>query len=136
MKRGFRGVPRPLLPGMLSIVAPSVGQEAPSITQPQPSSSVVALKRETKRVLLSDSEEEQTEALGRKTRDLDHLVSLVQELITPSKTVNASGEEQVEDISPTTLEAAAIITPCVFKSLTTSINPQCTFCIVRVRLKS
>ncbi|GJR78073.1 integrase, catalytic region, zinc finger, CCHC-type containing protein [Tanacetum coccineum] len=24
------------------------------------------------------------------------------------------------------------ITPCVFKSLTTSINPQCTFCIVRV----
>ncbi|GJV86754.1 putative ribonuclease H-like domain-containing protein [Tanacetum coccineum] len=31
-----------------------------------------------------------------------------EELITPSKTVNASGEEQVEDISPTTLEAAAI----------------------------
>ncbi|GJY56307.1 putative ribonuclease H-like domain-containing protein [Tanacetum coccineum] len=31
-------------------------------------------------------------------------------LVTPSKTVNASGEEQVEDISPTTLEAAAILT--------------------------
>ncbi|GKF63797.1 hypothetical protein Tco_0187245 [Tanacetum coccineum] len=29
---------------------------------------------------------------------------------TPSKTVNASGEEQVEDISPTTLEAATILT--------------------------
>ncbi|GKF25224.1 hypothetical protein Tco_0081118 [Tanacetum coccineum] len=29
---------------------------------------------------------------------------------TPSKTVNASGEEQVEYISPTTLEAAAILT--------------------------
>ncbi|GJV08757.1 hypothetical protein Tco_1346413 [Tanacetum coccineum] len=41
MKRGFRGVPRPLLPAMLSIVAPSAGQEAPSVTQPQPSSSVV-----------------------------------------------------------------------------------------------
>ncbi|GKA11758.1 hypothetical protein Tco_0691304 [Tanacetum coccineum] len=177
MKRGFRGVPRPLLPAMLSIVDPSAGQEAPSVTQPQPSSSVVpptppttqpipseattipplsqpapptpiaktttaspspsplplketkqtfgnailtlvdivktlevALKRKTKRVLLSDSEKEETEAQERKTHDLDHLVSLVQKLITPSKTVNASGEEQVEDISPTTLEAAAILT--------------------------
>ncbi|GKF97942.1 hypothetical protein Tco_0293763, partial [Tanacetum coccineum] len=43
---------------------------------------------------------------GRKSQD-DPLVSLVQGLVTPSKTtVNASGEEQVEDISPTTLEAA------------------------------
>ncbi|GJT36382.1 putative ribonuclease H-like domain-containing protein [Tanacetum coccineum] len=41
MKRGFRGVPRPLLPTMLSIDAPSTGQEAPSVTQPQPSSSVI-----------------------------------------------------------------------------------------------
>ncbi|GJR33497.1 putative reverse transcriptase domain-containing protein [Tanacetum coccineum] len=51
---------------------------------------------------------------GRKFHDLDPLVSLLQELVTPSKTpsktVNASGEEQVEDISPTTLEAAAILT--------------------------
>ncbi|GKG04586.1 hypothetical protein Tco_0314973, partial [Tanacetum coccineum] len=70
----------------------------------------VALKRKTKRVLLSDSEEEETEAQGRKTHDLDPFVSLVQELITPLKTVNALGEEQVEDISPTTLEAAAILT--------------------------
>ncbi|GJW64922.1 hypothetical protein Tco_0116806 [Tanacetum coccineum] len=211
MKRGFRGVPRPLLPAMLSLANPSAGQEAPSVTQPQPSSSVVpptptttqpipseattipplsqpapptpiaettnaspspaheprfssdqqppsprqdattsqlmariddlekqlketkqtfgkailtlvervkslevALKRKTKRVLLSDSEEEETEAQGRKFHDLDPLVSLLQELVTPSKTpsktVNASGEEQVEDISPTTLEAAAILT--------------------------
>ncbi|GJX93060.1 hypothetical protein Tco_0347646 [Tanacetum coccineum] len=221
MKRGFRGVPRPLLPAMLSIANPSAGQEAPSVTQPQPSSSVVpptppttqpipseattipplsqpapptpiaettnaspsptpspahdpmehtfaqpssdqqpptphqeattsqlmtriddlekqlketkqtfgkailtlvervktlevALKRKTKRVLLSDSEEEETKAQGRKFHDLDPLVSLLQELVTPSKTpsktVNASGEEQVEDISPTTLEAAAILT--------------------------
>ncbi|GJW18022.1 hypothetical protein Tco_0025458 [Tanacetum coccineum] len=215
MKRGFRGVPRPLLRAMFSIVDPSAGQEASSITQPQPSSSVVpstppttqpipseattiphlsqpapptpiaetttaspspspahepmehtfeqqstaqqpptprqeattsqlmtmigdlekqlketkqtfgkailtlvervktlevALKRKTKRVLLSDSEDEEIEAQGRKTHDLDPLVSLIQELITPSKTVNASGEEQVENISPTTLEAAAILT--------------------------
>ncbi|GKD23632.1 hypothetical protein Tco_1225335, partial [Tanacetum coccineum] len=65
---------------------------------------------ENQNVSLSDSEEEETEAQGRKTHDLDPLVSLVQELVTPSKTVNASGEEQVEDISPTTLEAAAILT--------------------------
>ncbi|GKB17198.1 hypothetical protein Tco_0851121, partial [Tanacetum coccineum] len=74
----------------------------------------VALKRKTKRVLLSDSKEEETEAQERKFHDLDPLVYLVQELVTPSKTpsktVNASGEEQVEDISPTTLEAAAILT--------------------------
>ncbi|GJZ93550.1 hypothetical protein Tco_0665615, partial [Tanacetum coccineum] len=74
----------------------------------------VALKRKIKRVLLSDSKEEETEARGRKTRDLDPLVSLVQELVTPSKTpsktFNASEEEQVEDISPTTLEVAAILT--------------------------
>ncbi|GKC09192.1 putative ribonuclease H-like domain-containing protein, partial [Tanacetum coccineum] len=70
----------------------------------------VALKRKTKRILLSDLEEEETEAQGRKFHDLDPLVSLLQELVTPSKTVNASGEEQVEDISPTTLEAAAILT--------------------------
>ncbi|GJV72317.1 hypothetical protein Tco_1492312 [Tanacetum coccineum] len=45
------------------------------------------------------------EAQGRKSQD-DPLVSLVQGLVTPSKTtVNASGEEQVEDISPTTLKA-------------------------------
>ncbi|GKE66764.1 hypothetical protein Tco_1520925, partial [Tanacetum coccineum] len=41
----------------------------------------VALKRKTKRDLLSDSDEEETEAQGRKTHDLDYLVSLVQELI-------------------------------------------------------
>ncbi|GJU77040.1 hypothetical protein Tco_1274110 [Tanacetum coccineum] len=53
-----------------------------------------------------DSEEEEPEAQGRKSQD-DPLVSLVQGLVTPSMTnVNASGEEQVEDISPNTLEAA------------------------------
>ncbi|GJX26281.1 hypothetical protein Tco_0232577 [Tanacetum coccineum] len=200
MKRGFRGVPRPLLPAMLLVTNPNAGQEHPDVAQSQPSSSTipvpstslppeqspppiptpipastptpipetdpepmehtveepspahqhfsppqehaqeqiksqgypnrpfgkailtlvervktleVALKRKTKRVLLSDSEEEETKAQGRKFHDLDPLVSLLQELVTPSKTpsktVNASREEQVEDISPTTLEAAVIL---------------------------
>ncbi|GJZ31383.1 hypothetical protein Tco_0576430 [Tanacetum coccineum] len=43
-------------------------------------------------------------------RGLKTLESLLLPSKTPSKTVNASGEEQVEDISPTTLEAAAILT--------------------------
>ncbi|GJR87521.1 putative ribonuclease H-like domain-containing protein, partial [Tanacetum coccineum] len=116
MKRGFRGVPRPLFPAMLSIANPSARQEAPSVTHPQPSSSVLMTRigdlekqlKETKQIfgkailILVDR--------GRKTHVLDPLVSLVQVLVTPSKTVNASGEEQVEDISPTTLEAAAILT--------------------------
>ncbi|GKC73682.1 hypothetical protein Tco_1119565 [Tanacetum coccineum] len=55
---------------------------------------------------LSDSEEEEPKAQGRKSQD-DPLDSLVQRLVTPSTTkVNASGEEQVEEISPNTLEAA------------------------------
>ncbi|GJW40310.1 hypothetical protein Tco_0066155 [Tanacetum coccineum] len=69
----------------------------------------VALKRKTKKVVLSDSDNEETEAQGRKIQELDDdpLVSLVKDFVTPTKTtVSASGEEQVEDISPTTLEAA------------------------------
>ncbi|GJU22953.1 ribonuclease H-like domain-containing protein [Tanacetum coccineum] len=70
----------------------------------------VALKRKTKRVLLSDSKEEETEAQGRKTHDLDPLVSLVQELVTPSKTVNDFGGNMLTTYATTTLEAAAILT--------------------------
>ncbi|GJT26477.1 hypothetical protein Tco_0906752 [Tanacetum coccineum] len=67
------------------------------------------LKR--RNVVLSDSKEEEPEDQGRKSQD-DPLVSLVQGLVTPSKTtVNTSGEEQVEDISPTTLEAAKTLSP-------------------------
>ncbi|GKE92107.1 hypothetical protein Tco_1573202, partial [Tanacetum coccineum] len=62
------------------------------------------LKR--RNMVLSDSKEEEPEAQGRKSQD-DPLDSLVQGLVTPSTTkVNASGEEQVEDLSPNTLEAA------------------------------
>ncbi|GKA14101.1 hypothetical protein Tco_0693747 [Tanacetum coccineum] len=57
-------------------------------------------------LVLSDSEEEEPEAQGRKSQD-DPLDSSVQGLVTPPTTkVHASGEEQVEDISPNTLEAA------------------------------
>ncbi|GJX04878.1 hypothetical protein Tco_0190794 [Tanacetum coccineum] len=57
-------------------------------------------------VVLSEEEEEEPEAQGRKSQD-DPLASLVQGMVTPSTTkVDASGEEQVEDISPNTLEAA------------------------------
>ncbi|GJS58717.1 hypothetical protein Tco_0653501 [Tanacetum coccineum] len=59
-----------------------------------------ALKK--RKVVLSDSEDEETEVQGRNISD-DPPVSLAQGLITSSKTsVNISGEE----ISPTTLEAA------------------------------
>ncbi|GKG03961.1 hypothetical protein Tco_0314348, partial [Tanacetum coccineum] len=56
------------------------------------------LKR--RNMVLSDSKEEEPEAQGRKNQD-DPIASLVQGLVTPSMTkVNASREEQVEDISP------------------------------------
>ncbi|GKB11875.1 hypothetical protein Tco_0845798 [Tanacetum coccineum] len=62
------------------------------------------LKR--RNLVLSDSEEEEPEVQGRKSQD-DPLDSSVQGLVTPPTTkVNTSGEEQVEDISPNTLEAA------------------------------
>ncbi|GJT23979.1 hypothetical protein Tco_0893916 [Tanacetum coccineum] len=55
-------------------------------------------------VVLSDSEKEEPEDQGRKSQD-DPLDSSVQGLVTPSTTkVNASGEEQVEDISLLTRE--------------------------------
>ncbi|GKA50969.1 putative reverse transcriptase domain-containing protein [Tanacetum coccineum] len=43
--------------------------------------------------------------------------------------------KQAEHSVPLQAEQADCITPCVFKSLTTSTNPQCTFCIVRIYLK-
>ncbi|GJS44302.1 hypothetical protein Tco_0569345 [Tanacetum coccineum] len=62
------------------------------------------LKR--RNLVLSDSEEEEPEVQGRKSQD-DPLDSSVQGLVTPPTTkVNTSGEEQVEEISPNTLEAA------------------------------
>ncbi|GJU35947.1 hypothetical protein Tco_1184301 [Tanacetum coccineum] len=75
----------------------------------------VALKRKSKKVVLSDSEDEEIENQGRNIQDIedDPLVSLVRDymeekasdLVTPTK-ISASGETQEEDISPTILEAA------------------------------
>ncbi|GKC98878.1 hypothetical protein Tco_1169153, partial [Tanacetum coccineum] len=56
-------------------------------------------------LVLTDSEEEEPEAQGRKSQD-DPQDSSVQGLVTPTTKVNTSGEEQVEEISPNTLEAA------------------------------
>ncbi|GJX53510.1 hypothetical protein Tco_0281879 [Tanacetum coccineum] len=71
-----------------------------------------ALKRKSKKVLISESEGEELEDQGRKIQDIDDdpLVSLVREsmkekstdFVTPTK---ASGEAQEEEISPTILEA-------------------------------
>ncbi|GJR27201.1 RNA-directed DNA polymerase, eukaryota [Tanacetum coccineum] len=69
----------------------------------------VALKRKYNKVVISNSEEEETKAHRRKIQELDDdpLVSLVEDFVTPTKTnISASGEEQVKEISPTTLEAA------------------------------
>ncbi|GJU07309.1 putative ribonuclease H-like domain-containing protein [Tanacetum coccineum] len=73
----------------------------------------VALKRKSKKVIMSESEGEEPEDQGRIIQDIndDPLVSLVREsikekladFVTPTK---ASGEAQEEEISPTILEAA------------------------------
>ncbi|GJU07185.1 ribonuclease H-like domain-containing protein, partial [Tanacetum coccineum] len=82
----------------------------------------VALKRKTKKVIVSDSEDEETENQGRKIQDIndDPLVSLVREsmkeqdidFVTPTK-ISASGEVQEQDISPTTLEAAKTLSQVI-----------------------
>ncbi|GJV82661.1 hypothetical protein Tco_1522559, partial [Tanacetum coccineum] len=63
----------------------------------------VELKRKTKKVVVSDTKDEEIEARERKIQELydDPLVSLVKGFVTPIKTtVSAIGEEQVKDISP------------------------------------
>ncbi|GKC92949.1 hypothetical protein Tco_1158391 [Tanacetum coccineum] len=82
----------------------------------------VSLKRKTKKMVVSDSEDEETENQGKKIQDIDDdpLVSLVREsmkekdtyFVTPTKT-GASGEVQEQDISPTTLEAAKTLSQVI-----------------------
>ncbi|GJV65040.1 hypothetical protein Tco_1475868 [Tanacetum coccineum] len=62
-----------------------------------------ALKRKSKKVVLSDSEDEDFETQGRKTQDDESLHSPIRETSKPS------GEAQEKDLSPTTLEAAQIL---------------------------
>ncbi|GJT24279.1 ribonuclease H-like domain-containing protein [Tanacetum coccineum] len=67
----------------------------------------VALKRKSKKVVLSESEGEEAEnssKQGRKSQD-----DRSEDFITPSK-VSASGEAQEQDISPTLLDAAKTLT--------------------------
>ncbi|GJX33626.1 hypothetical protein Tco_0243481 [Tanacetum coccineum] len=83
-----------------------------------------ALKRKSKKVLISESEGEEPEDQGRIIQDIDDdpLVSLVREsmkekstdFVTPTK---ASGEAQEEEISPTILEAAKTLSKVASQSV-------------------
>ncbi|GJY31618.1 hypothetical protein Tco_0415113 [Tanacetum coccineum] len=104
MEKGvFNRAPRPLLPAMCLLLlliqvehtfeepSPAHQYFSPPQEHPQGQMTVDDLLQ-----LVPQLEEEEPEAQGRKSQD-DHLVSLVQGLVTPSKTtVNALGEEQVE----------------------------------------
>ncbi|GKF24864.1 hypothetical protein Tco_0080758 [Tanacetum coccineum] len=67
----------------------------------------VALKRKSRKLVISDSEGEESGSQGRnfEQREDDPLILLATEFMTPAKTKD-SGEVQEKDISPTTLEAA------------------------------
>ncbi|GJW58715.1 putative ribonuclease H-like domain-containing protein [Tanacetum coccineum] len=83
-----------------------------------------ALKRKSKKVIVSASEGEEPEDQGRIIQDIDDdpLVSLVREsmkekstdFVTPTK---ASGEAQEEEISPTILEAAKTLSKVASQSV-------------------
>ncbi|GJT76014.1 hypothetical protein Tco_1042739 [Tanacetum coccineum] len=88
----------------------------------------VALKRMSKRVILSDSEDEETENQGRKIQDIDNdpLVSLIRESMKEKEAdfashtkASASGEAQEDDLSPTILEATQILSQVVSQSVST-----------------
>ncbi|GJX31458.1 hypothetical protein Tco_0241313 [Tanacetum coccineum] len=141
MKRGYAGDIVPLMPAMLARAAMDQGEGSAQPLNPithminslekelketkqtlgnavlklvkKVKSLETALKRKSKKVLISKSEGEEPEDQGRIIQDIDddHLVSLVREsmkvkstdFVTPTK---ASGEVQEEEISPTILEAA------------------------------
>ncbi|GJZ01554.1 hypothetical protein Tco_0519515 [Tanacetum coccineum] len=87
-----------------------------------------ALKRKSMKVILSESEDEETEDQERKIQDIDDdpLVSLVinsmeekeADFVTPKK-VSALREAQEEDISPTTLEATKTLSKVVSQNVST-----------------
>ncbi|GJZ59576.1 hypothetical protein Tco_0615392 [Tanacetum coccineum] len=88
----------------------------------------VALKRKTKKVVVSNSDDEETENQRRKIQDIDDdpLVSLVREsmkekeadLVIPTKD-SASGEAQKEEISSTILEAAKTLSQVASQTVST-----------------
>ncbi|GKF44709.1 hypothetical protein Tco_0131261, partial [Tanacetum coccineum] len=87
-----------------------------------------AFKRKSMKVILSESEDEETEDQGRKIQDIndDPLVSLVRnsmeekeaDFVTPKK-VSASEEAQKEDISPTILETAKTLSKVASHNVST-----------------
>ncbi|GKA31809.1 hypothetical protein Tco_0718176 [Tanacetum coccineum] len=85
----------------------------------------VALKRKTKKVIVSNSEDEETESHGRIIRDIDDdpLVSLAKASMDESaadfNTPSNLGEAQEKDISPTTMEAARTLTQVTSEGLRT-----------------
>ncbi|GKA50450.1 hypothetical protein Tco_0743523 [Tanacetum coccineum] len=108
MKRGFRGAPRPLLPAMLLVATTnsSAGQGHPDVAQSQPSSSHQFLVPSTSSPQLVKKCEESW-----KDFEKGAVYSFIRILS------NDSGEEQVEDISPTTLEAVKTLSrDCFLKS--------------------
>ncbi|GJR21133.1 putative ribonuclease H-like domain-containing protein [Tanacetum coccineum] len=86
------------------------------------------LRRKTKKVVISDSKDEEPEDQGRKIQDLndDPLVCLVREsmkekdtdFVTPTK-VSASGEAQESEISPTILEATKTLSQVASQTIST-----------------
>ncbi|GKE53502.1 putative ribonuclease H-like domain-containing protein, partial [Tanacetum coccineum] len=93
----------------------------------------VALNRKSKKVVLSDSEDEETENPGRNIQDIDDdpLVSLVKDymeeksadLVTPIK-ISASGEAQEEDIkaNPGSARVNTCSTPVSTHSIVQKVN--------------
>ncbi|GJS08788.1 putative ribonuclease H-like domain-containing protein [Tanacetum coccineum] len=105
---GFRGAPRPLLPAMLLVatINSSAGQGHPDVAQSQPSSSHQFLVPSTSSPQLVKKCEESW-----KDFEKGAVYSFIRILS------NDSGEEQVEDISPTTLEAVKTLSrDCFLKS--------------------
>ncbi|GKB92392.1 putative ribonuclease H-like domain-containing protein [Tanacetum coccineum] len=105
---GFRGAPRPLLPAMLLVATTnsSAGQGHPDVAQSQPSSSHQFLVPSTSSPQLVKKCEESW-----KDFEKGAVYSFIRILS------NDSGEEQVEDISPTTLEAVKTLSrDCFLKS--------------------
>ncbi|GJY26162.1 hypothetical protein Tco_0400888 [Tanacetum coccineum] len=88
----------------------------------------VALKRKSRKVILSESEGQEPENQGRKIQDIDDdpLVSLARasmnesatDFITPSK-VCALGEAQPKDTSPTTMEATRTLSQVASEGVST-----------------
>ncbi|GJT07389.1 hypothetical protein Tco_0841851, partial [Tanacetum coccineum] len=88
-----------------------------------------ALKRKSKKVIIYESEGEEPKDQGRIIQDIDDdpLVSLLRESMKEKSTdfvtpIKASGEAQKEEISPTILEAAKILSKVASQDVEEEIN--------------